>query len=381
MITSSAVSDGDSIPRFIAPLDSRTEKGNDFNPMAVSIDDIRSMGDEEEEREGASVFGSYDSISSNLKCLNRLNCCGLEDNVFVLVCLFIGTTTFTIAQFLGAIAANSLAMYGDCATMALDSLTYLLNIYCEKNRIAGMNEAIKLEIIVASISVAALTFVTVFLLWDSLQRLRTQHPATEEVQADIMLEFGIANFFIDLLSCSLFISKLKEAKLTRNSNSNPLQLPRGRYEQIPLNSLETDPSVNDTKGLIDDEMEEDVSVTIPTSASDFAYDTEKDSRKQKSRMKIEINEDLDIEIVQRSGPVTDISDHPNLNMASAFLHLAADTLRTITVLITALVVDIDSQNVDSVDVSISFLCLLTDDFGYRQMRSGRLLCASLSLPL
>ena len=124
---------------------------------------------------------SWMEAVAELRCLLNLNVCGLDDNVFVLICLFLATTSFTVAQFVGAVKANSLSMYGDCATMALDSLTYLLNIYCEKNRISGSTEAVRLEIVGASISVAALTFVTIFLLWDSIQRSKIPHGKDEVV--------------------------------------------------------------------------------------------------------------------------------------------------------------------------------------------------------
>ena len=44
-------------------------------------------------------------------------------------------------------------------------------------------------------------------------------------------------------------------------------------------------------------------------------------------------------------------EESDLNMTSAFVHLAADTLRTITVMVTALIVDLTDGTVDSLKVS------------------------------
>lgn len=280
-------------------IDNSSSQNEQFiEPMSLGTgSEIESFYDEEKH---SNNFNSNKSFFS----LAKLNICGCHDNIFVLCCLLVGTSSFTIAQFIGAYKANSLAMYGDCATMALDSLTYMLNIYCENRRISGSLEALQLEVLVASISVASLTFVTIILLWDSLKRLHDSQPGENTVDASIMLKFSILNFIVDIISCSIFLSN------SNDSNGINKPVPNSVYNPI----YKADSPLN-------------------------------------GRVKIEVSRDVDLEIIdRRRSSYISVKESPrNLNMASAFLHLGADTLRTITILVTALIVEGESRKIDSVD--------------------------------
>lgn len=120
-----------------------------------------------------------DADVGELDEINAHRCCGCckNENVRVLWLMFVANTCFTIAQFIGAYLADSLAMYGDCSTMALDSFTYILNIYTEKQKSKGNGngQTAKLEIAVASVSIITLAGVTAYLLWDAILRLDSPH--------------------------------------------------------------------------------------------------------------------------------------------------------------------------------------------------------------
>lgn len=267
-----------------------------------------------ERRDSDSSSIESNHLFNEKEFMSHFNICGFDNNIFVLLCLFVATSSFTLAQFFGAIAANSLAMYGDCATMALDSVTYLLNIYCERNKINGSKEALKLEVFVASISISALTFVTLILLWDALKRLHDSAPGDNTVNADIMFEFSALNLVIDIISCFLFISKVHANRDYPGLTSSK------SYEKLNQSS----------KGEV---------------------------------LKIEVNEDIDVEIVnRRRNSITNIvKPSRNLNMASAFLHLGADTFRTLTVMVTAIIVEVESETIHSIDadaISSIVVCII-----------------------
>mmetsp|Transcript_15485 Transcript_15485/g.18364 ORF Transcript_15485/g.18364 Transcript_15485/m.18364 type:complete len:431 (-) Transcript_15485:779-2071(-) len=248
--------------------------------------------------------------------------CGLNGNVRTLWLLLLVNTSFTIAQLVGAVKADSLAMYGDCSTMALDSLTYMLNIYAEKRKKVGTIEAARLEVYVASFSIVTLVAVTAVLLWDAIRRLDTHHSKSDVVSADIMLEFSLGNLAIDIFSCSLFVSRMMNANKSKPENQERKHRSESQGSNISTGNQEI--------GLL--KLEE-----------------------KGSSISLDVNED-------------NIDDETSLNMQSAFVHLTADTLRTITVMVTAIVVDVDERDIDSMNadavssIVVSVIILLVAAF-------------------
>ena len=101
-----------------------------------------------------------------------------EPNMRALWATFILNTSFTICQALGARAANSLALLGDTGTMAVDSLTYAINLAAEYNKYRlSVRTSDKIEIVASVFSVFALVGVTIYVMQDALKRLSSTEGA------------------------------------------------------------------------------------------------------------------------------------------------------------------------------------------------------------
>ena len=205
--------------------------------------------------------GNQIIVSSRWARLRSL-CCE-SSNARTLLVLLVFNTSFAVAQVVAAGVANSLSMYGDSATMMLDSLTYAVNIYAECKKSPNEAASLRVELIATCFSIATLVAVTGFLMWDAASRLRSGNRG-QGVQVDIMLEFSMANLVIDVVACVVFLSRIT----------------RERMEQ--------------------------------------------------AGRRVGIAEHVQME--------QEFEDS-GLNMCSAFVHLLADTLRTITVLTSSIVVE------------------------------------------
>ena len=120
---------------------------------------------------------------------------------------FILNTVFTVAQLIGSRAANSLALMSDTSTMAIDSLTYAINVAAEyyKERMGARQSAI-IEIVASIVSVVFLVAVTANFLSDAINRLNADaEEVEEEVNPIIMLVFTSINLVIDFAMCASIV--------------------------------------------------------------------------------------------------------------------------------------------------------------------------------
>lgn len=163
----------------------------------------------------------------------RALCCEAS-NVRALVVLFLFNTSFAVAQVVAATAANSLSMYGDSATMLLDSLTYTLNIYAECHKSTSVAASLRLELIATTFSILTLLGVTVFLMWDAAARLESVNRG-QGVQADIMLEFSVANLVVDVVACVVFLSRITGERQEKEEMRARMERGGEEYEATGLN--------------------------------------------------------------------------------------------------------------------------------------------------
>ena len=131
-------------------------------------------------------------------------CC--DANMRALWAIFGLNTAFTIAQLCGAAAANSLALMGDTGTMAVDSMTYAINLYAEYNKSRlGADRAEALEIGASVFSVVALLGVTAYVMRDAIDRLNAPQGDGDGVNPSIMLFFTSLNLLIDFGMCGSIV--------------------------------------------------------------------------------------------------------------------------------------------------------------------------------
>lgn len=124
----------------------------------------------------------------------------------VLLVTLVTNAIFTVSQFVGSVLSNSLALYGDSLDMAIDTITYALNLWVERVRDSGINHrrALYLEVVVSLISGLSLTGATVFLFIEAVRRLEAPEDDTEEEPIYVLVFSGI-NLLIDFVQIFFFV--------------------------------------------------------------------------------------------------------------------------------------------------------------------------------
>eukprot|EP00924_Labyrinthula_sp_SR-Ha-C_P010695 snap_masked-scaffold_49-processed-gene-1.59-mRNA-1 protein AED:0.22 eAED:1.00 QI:0/0/0/1/1/1/2/0/326 len=276
---------------------------------------------EEEFVHNLKEYNSDRSVIS--KVVSFLNCFNLPHDVFVLWTMLFFNGTFAMAELFGAVRANSLSLYGDVSTMLLDSFTYMLNIYAESqkyksdvdvNSLRHKTRIMKIEISVTGFSIAILFSVTTFLLNDAIRRLRApeQHDkGDDEVSSTILLRFSSVNLLIDIIACFFYCT---------------------RYWQPTMDASP------ETGGFIGEEADQ-----------------------------------LGVESLEEN-EVQEKENEKNLNMASAFLHLGADTMRTVTVMVIAIVMKTEDDEVSSTDADAIGSLIVSLVIILMGLKAGILIC-------
>ncbi|CAK9004765.1 Hypothetical protein SCF082_LOCUS8323 [Durusdinium trenchii] len=270
--------------------------------------------------------------------------------------LFVLTSLFTVAQFFGAVVANSLSMYGDCVTMAVDSGTYLLNIYAERRKLYSMNHLSehdlkaldrareRLDTRAAVVSVLALLSVTIYIMIDAGQRIHSE-VGVDPVNPKIMFGFTCVGLTVNFISCSAFFYSPGEEE----------EEPSSSAEALRSNAVGSAMSAaNKAYSFVSDQDQSTLRMHLSSESSisrngsgEFTEVTlgetgENGSAEMQGRLASAPFSMLDKD--DDGGPASSRSlsafeqMQTNLNVLSAFVHLLADTLRSITVFVTSLYV-------------------------------------------
>jgi len=279
----------------------RLTRGNENR----SFEDGELENDRGRIREEGNVRGILES--EKIWGMNFFNEIATMGSLRALVVVFVVTTLFTMAQFFGAFFANSLSMLGDCITMAVDSATYAMNIFAEKAKIrllkmpgGGMlwevkkGEMQRLDKRVALVSALSLVGVTLYILIDAAQRLQSE-AGVDPVKPKIMFWFTAINLVMNFISCTAFLYIPRKKKHLQQREASD------EYEQLNL--------------TLDYEIElQDMSeVPIIGDAESSGRVAPLETAEQEAKTWFE----------------------ENLNLLSAFAHLLADTLRSLTVFVTS----------------------------------------------
>ena len=235
----------------------------------------------------------------------RRCCCRCDERTRPLWSAFVGNTVFTTAQVFGATFANSLAMFSDTSTMFVDSITYLVSLVAEHQRVrCGVRGAAAAELGASAFSVIALFAVTIAVTNDAARRITT-HEEEEDVDPRIMLGFTIVNLFVDIFMCAPFVKLLRRRPGRRSGQSSALVESTIVLSDAPQAS---EPSESRAESRV---------VVVP-------QDGERSPRDEPA--------------AGDGGGGLDLDASKELNLFSAFAHVFADTLRTLTVLTCALLV-------------------------------------------
>eukprot|EP01064_Diplonema_japonicum_P039483 TRINITY_DN9909_c0_g1_i2.p1 TRINITY_DN9909_c0_g1~~TRINITY_DN9909_c0_g1_i2.p1 ORF type:complete len:304 (+),score=63.07 TRINITY_DN9909_c0_g1_i2:47-958(+) len=118
-------------------------------------------------------------------------------------------STITMAQTVGALLANSMALLADCASMALDAVTYAVNLFAECKEETNLQLARRNQLISSGLSFLALTGITSFFFYQGLHAVIVKDwegsDGGDDVNAWIVLAFATAGILFDLISLTPYI--------------------------------------------------------------------------------------------------------------------------------------------------------------------------------
>lgn len=212
--------------------------------------------------------------------------------------------------------------------MLVDSLSYLVNIYAESKKLSEGRAAARLEGYAALMSVALLLGVTGSVLADASQRLCCPSDDEDDVDGEVVFVFASLNMLIDILMCGSFFWR-------RRIHKKAVELANEEEEGI---DNQTDANTTNSAIPVGN-------VSLPTTENAITQTLTNDE-----------------EAVAITEPVSTIQQFEDLNMNSAFIHIFADTMRTVTSLVSGAMVWLggyDSVKTDAIGSIIvsSFIIL------------------------
>ncbi|KAL7579524.1 hypothetical protein ACA910_007899 [Epithemia clementina (nom. ined.)] len=299
-------------------------------------------------------------------------------NTTLLCTAFTSFMTFASVQLVFAFMAGSQAMKGDSAAMVVDSMTYLFNWYAEKRKIRfdqdcsangalppdweGRNLSrerrklvLRLEIIPPLISVTTLIAVTIVVLNRAIDVLVLDATRSRSEQANpnihLMMAFSVFNLGLDFLNVFCF-ARAKHLLGFETSEHNHF----GDEQYSPA----------ETNGTIasDDGMNQPANGTsyvhIQQETSGGGGDDEEAAPAGYDESFVD---DEGFGCSDQHSTESSGDQRANLNMCSAYTHVFADTLRSIAVILAALIAeltDVTSEEADSAAaIAVSVLILLS----------------------
>eukprot|EP01061_Rhynchopus_euleeides_P034393 TRINITY_DN5819_c0_g1_i1.p1 TRINITY_DN5819_c0_g1~~TRINITY_DN5819_c0_g1_i1.p1 ORF type:complete len:312 (+),score=128.91 TRINITY_DN5819_c0_g1_i1:188-1123(+) len=127
------------------------------------------------------------------------------------------TTTITAAQVAGALAAGSMALLADCASMAVDAMTYAFNLVAECKQEENEQRQRRNQLIASGISFFALIAISILFLvqgitdiqnhdWDNNDNSTSDSGSDNgDVNPYIVFGFAVAGIVFDLVSLTPYI--------------------------------------------------------------------------------------------------------------------------------------------------------------------------------
>jgi len=231
-------------------------------------------------------------------------------------------TFFTCAQFFGSIIANSLALGADTGTMLSDSITYLINIAAELFRIRGASHraCTIVDLCASGLSILCLVTVTAIAMKESIGRLSSMSGEAgsgggddEDVNPYVMFGFTAGNLIIDIgMIGSLVLRNRGGWMAVFNGTACRAVLP-----------ADDGPHASDTVG---------------DAASTSAVATAQRNAPLLASAAVAAEEGMP---VAREGKNAAESRAAGLNVFSAFAHVIADTMRTVTEMSCSLLIWLD----------------------------------------
>jgi Co/Zn/Cd efflux system component len=222
------------------------------------------------------------------------------------------------------IIANSLSLLGDAGAMSIDVATYGCNFYAEYCKYINKNELnfssqMFIKVYIPAISVTSLLGVTAYVTVDAVRRLLGHKEV--EVNVSFLFIYSILNMTVDVICGILFF-------LRRNDIFHEVKpIETGEDTIYMLNDNSTD-SMDTSVTPLSKNNNPNNNTTI---ASTSTNSTQKNTSENNLVNRNDQHGDMEVELDEIS------TETSNLNMMSAFTHLGGDTLRTLSVLLAAVI--------------------------------------------
>lgn len=137
-----------------------------------------------------------------------------QRGIIVTMVLF---ATITSAQFGAAIAANSLALMGDCGSMLVDTFSYAANLWaeCRESKNKERN-----QLIATFVSIIVLMAITGYVIYDSITILSSDGADEDDVNPYIVFGFALGGLLFDIIG----LLALGEGKKEQSTSVGDLNL-------------------------------------------------------------------------------------------------------------------------------------------------------------
>ena len=118
-------------------------------------------------------------------------------------------STITSAQVAGAIIASSMALLADCASMAVDAVTYSFNLVAECRHEEDVRKVRRNQLVASGLSFGALIGISAIFLFFGIKTLNARDwegpHAKDDVNPYIVFAFAVAGILFDLISLSPYV--------------------------------------------------------------------------------------------------------------------------------------------------------------------------------
>jgi Co/Zn/Cd efflux system component len=278
------------------------------------------------------------------------------DNYNILKMTTIAFSLFVIFETAGGLLSNSISLLEDAVAMSLDVVTYMLNIYAEglklQNSELSEREALLVQTVIPLSSVIMLIALCAYFMKDAINVLRTDLPSEPDtVDVSYMYFFSILNGAIDVIAVWAFSSRgyriFYDADTTREHAEvvSSLHQPGSPSRQgIDTGTRAASPSAKAVmKGANNPEEEESLSLLQldnspdeEESSLDAAENGETWAGAGGSMSATRLRLNSGDQGGNSSSAVIGALGQKNMVMITAASHVGGDTIRTISVLASAI---------------------------------------------
>ena len=280
---------------------------------------------------------------------------GRYNNYNILKMTTIAFTLFVIFEIAGGLLSGSLALVEDAIAMSLDVVTYLLNIYAEGLKLSdtelSRREAFLVHTAIPLASVAALLALCLYFTLDAvevLQHDQVEASADDSVEVGYMYFFSILNAIIDIICVWAFSSRGYKIFY---DDERPSKGTSSAANAPPHSKASSGNGTEDTPLLLSGTTDLD---SVQSMASDgFSNLTMAEEGSVSTEPADTTHRN------PASGPPAHHFAKRNLVMITAASHVGGDTIRTISVLVAALVASITGINADVCDAWAAIVASVT----------------------